>query len=86
MGDLFSKSRILNIKRHELAKMTALMNIHSRGIRIMELEEEIDRCKVDIAAQNKVIEEADTNINLQKQEMERESKEAAATKEDVVNG
>ena len=66
MGDLFSKSRVLNIKRHELAKMTALMNIHSREIRIMELEEEIDRCKVDVAAQKKVIEEADKNINLQK--------------------
>ena len=80
MGDLFSTSRTLNMKRHELSKITALMNIQAREIRIMELEEEIDRCKTDIGAQKKVIEEAEKNINLQKQESEKERLEAEAKK------
>lgn len=80
MGDIYSTSRLLNIKRHELAKMQAQANIHAREIRVMELEEEIERCKVDCAAQRKVIEEAEKNINLQKSEMEKEKAAAEAPK------
>ena len=72
MGDLANTSRILNIKRHEHSKLVAQANIQAREIRIMELEEEIDRCNNDIEAQKKVIEEADKNIKLQHQEIEKE--------------
>jgi len=74
MSDLFSKSRNLIIKRHEHAKLVALANIQAREIRIIEVEEEIQRNKEDIEAQKKVIEEADKNIKQQKEEIAAEAK------------
>lgn len=72
MGDLHSGNRKLFIKRYEHAKLVAESNIQGREIRIMELEEEIDRCRKDMEAQIKVIEEQDRNIALQKAELEKE--------------
>jgi hypothetical protein len=46
----------------------------------MELEEEMERCKTDIEAQNKVISEAEMNIKQQKEEGEKELATAAAKK------
>lgn len=86
MADLMSTSRLLNLKRHEHSKMVAQANIQAREIRILELQEEIERCNLDIDAQKKVIEESDKNIKLQHQEIEKEKAEAdkaaAATKPD----
>lgn len=72
MADLYSTGRILNIKRHEHSKLVAQANIQAREIRIMELEEEIDRCRNDIEAQKKVIDESQKNIQLQHKEIEKE--------------
>lgn len=74
MGDLYSTNRKLFIKRHEHARMVALANIHAREIRIMEIEEEIQRNRDDIEAQKKVIEEAEKNIKLQLSEIEEAKK------------
>ncbi len=71
MADLFSKNRELFIKRYERDKLVALSNIQSREIRIMELEEEIDRNKADIEAQKKLLETLDMNIKQQLAEMEK---------------
>lgn len=76
MADIFSKNRILFIKRYEHQKLVALGHIHAREIRLLELEEEVQRCQDDIAAQRKVIAEADHNIRLQNEEI---SKEATAS-------
>lgn len=72
MGDIHSGNRKLFIKRYEHAKLVALSNIQAREIRIMEIEEEIERCRKDIEAQNKVIEEQDKSIRLQNAEIEKE--------------
>jgi hypothetical protein len=80
MGDLFSKNRMLFIKRYEHQKLVALSNIQAREIRIMELQEEIERCQVDMDAQRKVIAEMDLNIKLQHEEAEKERKAAEAEK------
>ena len=66
MGDLFSTNCDLVIMRHEHIKTVAQANIQARNIRILELNEEIARCKTDIDAQIKVIEEADKNISIHK--------------------
>ena len=55
MPDLFPTNRNLFIKKYERDKLVALSQIQSREIRIMELEEEIQRCRMDIEAQNKLI-------------------------------
>ena len=81
MGDLFPTNRQLFIKRHEHQKLVALSNIQAREIRIMEIEEEIERNRIDIEAQKKVIEEADKNIKLQQAEIEKEKAEVAKTVE-----
>lgn len=52
--------------------MMAQAQIQSREVRIMELEEEIERCRMDIEAQNKVIVEMEFNIKQQHEEMEKE--------------
>lgn len=64
MGDLFSKNNNLVVMRHNHAKLIALANIQAKEIRIIELHEEVDRCKNDIEAQKKVIEEAERNITI----------------------
>ena len=69
MADLTLQNRILLMKRYEYQKMLALTNIQGKEVRMMELEEEIERCKVDIVAQKKTIEEYELNITLQKAEM-----------------
>lgn len=78
MGDLKDRKRDLYIKRYEHQKLVALSQIHAREIRIMELEEEMDRCRQDIAAQHGVIADADGQIEQQRQEIEKEKKEAVA--------
>lgn len=78
MGDLFSMNRNLTIKRQEQNKLVAQSQILAREIRIEELKEEIERCKVDIEAQQKVIRDADANI---KQQVEEKAKEAAVNTE-----
>lgn len=75
MADLFSSNRNLFIKRYEHQKTVATANIQAREIRIMELEEEIQRCRIDIDAQHKVIEEMDKNIQLQYEEINKEKEE-----------
>ena len=72
MGDLFSKSRELIVKRHEHTKMVAAANIQAREIRLLELEEETQRIREDMAAQRKVIEEAEKNIQDQMRESEKD--------------
>jgi len=67
MGDLFSTNLDLTILRHEHMKLVAQANIQARMIRMIELQEEIDRCKVDVEAQNKVIAEAEKNITIHKE-------------------
>lgn len=64
MADLFSTNRNLVVMRHEHAKLVALSNLHARDIRIMELQEEIERMNADKEAQKKVIEEADKQIAI----------------------
>ena len=83
MSDLFSRNRQLFIKRYEHTKMIALSQIQAREIRMMELEEEADRCKTDIEAQKKVIEEADKNIKQQIEEGKKEMAEKEPTKKEV---
>jgi seryl-tRNA synthetase len=80
MGDLYSTNRLLIIKRHEYAKSVALSNIQAREIRIMELQEEIERNKEDIEAQKKAIETAEANIKQQIAEVENAKKATAAAK------
>lgn len=65
MSDLFSTNRKITIKKHERDKLIALSQIQAREIRIMEIEEEIERCKIDIEAQKKIITECDFNIKQQ---------------------
>ena len=74
MADLYSTNRMLFIKRFEHQRLVAQAQIQAREIRIMELEEEIHRCRIDIEAQNKVISEAEVNIKLQHEEAENEKK------------
>ncbi len=64
MADLFSTNRNLVVMRHEHSKLVALSNIHAREIRIIELQEEIDRNKLDVDAQRKVIDEAEKQIAI----------------------
>ena len=65
MADLFSTNNSLTIMRFEHQKIVAQANIQARQIRILELQEEIERCNADIEAQKKVILEQDKNIQIQ---------------------
>jgi len=67
MADLFSTNNDLTVMRHEHAKLVAQANIQAKTIRMIELQEEIDRCKNDVEAQKKVIADADENIKLHKE-------------------
>ena len=78
MADLFSTNNNLTIMRLEHQKIVAQSNIQARQIRILELQEEIERCNVDIEAQKKVIVEQDKNIKIQI-EAEEKKQEAALT-------
>lgn len=51
--------------RLEHQKLIAESNIQARKIRIIELEEEKERCNADIEAQKKVILEQDEKIKIQ---------------------
>ena len=66
MADLFSTNNNLTIMRFEHQKIVAQANIQARQIRILELQEEIERCNLDIEAQKKVIVDQDKNIQIQK--------------------
>lgn len=69
MADITSKSRELSIMKFERDKLVALTNIQSKEIRKIELQEEIDRCDIDIEQQKKKIEECEENVRLQKLEL-----------------
>ena len=73
MADITSKSRELTIMKFERDKLVALTNIQSKEIRKIELQEEMERCQIDIDQQKKKIEEYDENIRLQKLEMAKDS-------------
>ena len=75
MPDMNSTNRIMAMKKFERDKLVAMANIQSREIRIMELEDEIDRCKYDIVAQNELIKEMEFNIEQQKEEMKKDKVE-----------
>lgn len=77
MADLFNVNRDLTIKRQEQNKLVAQAQILAREIRIEELKQEIERCKLDIEAQHKVIKEAEFNI---KQQIEEKLKDASDNK------
>jgi hypothetical protein len=64
MPDLFDTNNNLTIMRFEHQKLIAEANIKARSIRILELEEESLRCKADIEAQKKVIEEQERQIKI----------------------
>ena len=64
MADLFSTNNNLTIMRFEHQKLVAETNIKARSIRILELEEEMQRCNADIEAQKKVIEEQERQIKI----------------------
>ena len=76
MGDLNNTNRNLIMKRYEHQKMVALANIQAREIRIMELEEEIARCRIDMEGQQKIITNMDAEIARQREEVAKEAKEA----------
>ncbi len=67
MPDLNTKSREYVIKKHEYSKLIALSVIQAKEIRMIELQEEIEKCKTEIEAQNSLIKESDKNINKQKE-------------------
>jgi hypothetical protein len=67
MADINGSNCDLVIMRHEHIKTVAQGNIQARQIRIFELQEEINRCKSDIEAQTKVIEDAERNISIHKE-------------------
>lgn len=69
MADLNTKSREYVIKKHEYAKLIALSVIQAKEIRMIELQEEIERCKTEIDAQHALIKESEKNINEQKELM-----------------
>jgi len=74
MADIFNTNRDLTIKRQEQLKLVAQSQILAKEIRIEELKQEIERCKIDIEAQHKVIITSETNV---KQQMEEKIKDAA---------
>ena len=74
MADLNKVNRNLIIKRHSMNKLVAQSQMMAREIRIEELKEEIVRCEADIAAQNKIIVEAEFNIKQQQDEIAKEAK------------
>ncbi len=59
-----SDRKNLSVMRCEHAKTVAMSNIQAREIRILELHEEIERCKADMVAQEKVIKEAENQIAI----------------------
>ena len=77
MADLFSTNNNLTIMRFEHQKLVAQANIQARRIRILEIQEEIERCEIDIEAQKKVIIEQDKNIKIQLDAEEKKKQEAA---------
>jgi len=80
MADLTKQNRSLLIKRYEHQITVATAQMQAKEIRILELEEEIERSKTDIEAQKKVKEEALFNIDLQKKEIEKEKAESQLKK------
>ena len=75
MADLNTKSREYVIKKHEYSKLIALSLIQAKEIRIIELQEEIERCKTEIDAQNVLIKKSKKNINEQKDLLKQEKQE-----------
>jgi hypothetical protein len=72
MADLNTKSREYVIKKHEYSKLVALSIIQAKEIRMIELQEEIERCKIEIDAQNNLIKESEKNITEQKELLKQE--------------
>lgn len=59
-------NKLANLK-FERDKFSHMANLQTQEIRILELQEEIERCRAEIEAQNKVIAEMDFNIQQQEQ-------------------
>lgn len=74
MADLGSTNRKLSIMKYDHNKLVAMAQIQATEIKIIELGEEIERCRGNIEAQKKVIEEMDMNIQQQKELIAEESK------------
>lgn len=58
---------LLETKKYERDRLSLQANIQTLEIRILEKEEEINRCNDDFEAQKKVISEMDFNIKQQKE-------------------
>lgn len=71
MADLTNVNRIIQVKKYEHQKLIAMAQIQAREIRIMELEEEMGRCRTDIELQKKIIVDMEGQIAQQKAEMEK---------------
>ena len=72
MADLGSKNRKLFIMKYEHQKLVAKATMQAKEIKILELGEEIERCKGDIEAQKKLLVEMDENIAQQEELMKEE--------------
>jgi len=81
MPDIHSGNRKLFIMKYEHQQLVAKAQIHAKDIKILELNDEIERCKGDMEAQKKLIKEMDDNIKQQKELMIEDEKTA---KEDVA--
>ncbi|MHA1949700.1 MAG: hypothetical protein ACW99G_06890 [Candidatus Thorarchaeota archaeon] len=69
MADLSSQNRKLFIMKYEHQQLVCKAQIQAKEIKMIELQEEIERCKGDIDAQNKTIADMDENIAQQKELM-----------------
>lgn len=75
MGDLTHVDRLVLLKKYDHEKVVATGRIHEKEIRIIELLDEIVKCRVDIEKSMKVIERCNLNIKLQEELVNKEDKE-----------
>lgn len=75
MADVNAKNRKLFIMKYEHQKLVAKAQMQAKEIKIIELGEEIERCKEDIKAQQKVLNDMDENIKQQNTLIEEENME-----------
>jgi len=80
MADLGSRNRQLSIMKYEHNKLVAMAQIQAKEIKIIELGEEVERCRNDIEAQKKTMEEMDLNIQQQTELIAEELKETTIPK------
>ena len=75
MGDLTNVDRMVLIKKYEHEKVIAIARIHEKEIRIIELLDEMVKCRADIGKSMKVIERCNLNIKLQEETVNKTDKE-----------